>query len=256
MNDIHLKMNGIAHDINGLMARAGLAAEELRGHRDCDVKKQADRIAEAIDRVAEICRDQLTESLIARNGRLHRSGCIENLVRQIADLASVESLSGRKEIEFQCLVEDDVQINCNTPSLFRILFNLALNAANAVSKHGGSWVEIAVSQAYGRVYFDVSDDGPGLPDHVLAYLYPRVDTKHAPKGPIGSGLITAVALAREMNGRLRLIRTKSSGTSFCLELPQAPSRPLDCRQEVTASLVAPVLTRLRRETDSHSAVDL
>ncbi|MEM7545945.1 MAG: HAMP domain-containing sensor histidine kinase [Pseudomonadota bacterium] len=223
-------MRGVAHDINGLMARASLVAEQLRLYNDARVKDRAELIVQAIDRVAEICRLELSQYLREKDEVVQQSTCIDKLLRQITNLVSVECLLGENQIMFHNSIDEDLRFYCHSPSLFRILFNLTLNAANAINKSGGSWIEIAASQHCGRVYFDISDDGPGLPDHVLAYLYPRMNDAMAPQGPIGSGLLTSVTLARELRGSLNLVKSTSSGTSFCLTLPEKPPKDVQARE--------------------------
>lgn len=221
MNDTHLKMRGIAHDINGLMARASLAAEQLAGHSDANVSASASNIVQAIDKVTEICRQELAEANSGPDCRTESAFCIEQLVQQVIEIVSVDHVSSAKDIAFLKAVEQDLKLSRHPSSLFRMLFNLTLNSARAIAKKGGSWIEIEVAQAYGKVFLEISDDGPGLPDHVLAYLYPRADGGIAPQGPIGSGLITTASLAREMGGELRLIKSTSAGTRFCVVVPQS-----------------------------------
>ena len=220
MNDLHLALRGIAHDINGIMARAGLAAEQLREHDDSLVKARADRIAAAIDRVAEICRDQLADSLRPGDAKVLGTNCLEALIRQVWDMVELETIAHGRLIDFRMSVAPNSAVSIRPASLFRVLFNLTYNAACAINKSGGSRIDVSVTRAFGRVYFDVSDNGPGLPEHVLAYLYPRADGSIPRSGPIGSGLITAASLASEMNGELRLVSSNIAGTTFFLSLPQ------------------------------------
>lgn len=220
MYDDHLTARGIAHDINGLMARAMLATEQLRHHQDERVVAHAGRICTAIDRVAEICRRELAPQP-CRGATLYLSAPrVERIVQEVANVVAAESVLGQQPIEFFISVADDVRLRTDPQALFRILFNLALNAANALARHGGTWIELSVAQARGQVQFDVIDDGPGLPDHVLDYLYPSLGTRPAARrGRIGSGLITAVSLASDLEGELTLLQSNSAGTRFRLSLP-------------------------------------
>ena len=221
MQDTHLKMRGIAHDINGLMTRASLAAEHLAAHSDPAVNSHAGNIVEAIDRVTEICRQELTQSSKMPGDRDDCHYCIGQLVQQVVDIVGVDHLSSATEIMFSQAVERDLNLTRHASSLFRVIFNLTLNAARAIAQHGGSWIEIEVVQDYDRVFIEISDDGPGLPDHVLGYLYPRADGGIAPQGPIGAGLVTTASLAREIGGELRLIKSTPAGTRFCVVVPKS-----------------------------------
>jgi len=219
MHDTYLKMRGVAHDINGLMACAGLAAEQLLAHQDPSIKKKAEQIADAIDRVSELCRAQLAERQANSGVKTYNSRALESLLGEMTNIVASKSQNCKRKVAFDFEVEEGVLLRCSHSALFRILFNLTINASNAIGKHRGSFIKIKVSKNLNTIRFDVHDDGPGLPKHVLAYLYPRADASKPPKGPIGSGLITAVALARDMEGQLRLIETGHWGTHFRLSMP-------------------------------------
>lgn len=225
MHKTDLTLRGIAHDINGIMARASLAAEQLREHDDAIVRARAEQIAVAVDRVVDICRDQLAQQLQVSDKKLLGQNCLQALLNQVADMAVLEAVASGQKVGFRMAVAPNTAVSCHPASLFRILLNLAFNGVTAMTAHGGSRLDISVTRAFGRVYFDIADDGPGLPDHVLAYLYPRADGQVVREGHIGTGLITAVTLAKSMDGELRLIKSDQSGTTFCLCLPQTSIDP-------------------------------
>lgn len=223
MYDQQLKLQGIAHDINGLMARAMLAAERLAGHQDGSVASSAGQIAATIDRVVAICRGELVSRGQPNPARALTSASVERMISEIAELVAAESELRPQPIEFYVSVENDVRLSTDPQALFRILFNLSINAANAIARHGGCSIEISAKRARKHVLLTVNDDGPGLPNHVLRYLYPYLGgSARTQTGLLGSGLITAVALSSQLDGELILVNSSSSGTSFCLVLPCEP----------------------------------
>lgn len=220
MYDQHLRMKGVAHDINGLMTRVSLAVEYLRTHSDSGVAKSASRINDAIDEVAAICRVELGANSIAIARQSYGPIGVERVVDRVLDLASVESLFGPRPVHFRKSVASDVALQCDAQSLFRVIFNLTINAVNAIMARGdGTRISIHVTRDDNQIRFEISDNGPGLPQAVLDYLFPRVGSAPVAEGRIGAGLITAVSLAREMEGELRLLSTGQDGTRFCLCLP-------------------------------------
>ncbi|MEM7506180.1 MAG: HAMP domain-containing sensor histidine kinase [Pseudomonadota bacterium] len=223
MHDQNLNLRGISHDINGLMARAMLAADGLREHADVGVRARACQIGAAIDRVAEICKAELDPHSQPDPTMALGSTCIERVLREIAELVAVESTLSPRPVHFYISVDEDVRLTTNPQALFRILFNLTLNAANAISRHGGSSIRLSARRSGEQILFGIGDDGPGLPQHILDYLYPSLETGKTPtEGRIGSGLITAVALASELDGELVLLSSGEAGTSFCLVLDSDP----------------------------------
>lgn len=220
MQDSDTRMRGVAHDINGVMARAMLIAEQLQNHGDCRVSARANRIGAAISQVTEICRMELTRVLPAECVDNMTSECIGYLLQHVVNLAGIESMLSDKPIDFYVSVTDDSTLSADAPTVFRIVFNLVLNAANAIARHGGSWIDVSVERAEEWVHISVLDNGPGLPDHVVGFLYPNlVWANEKPVGHIGTGLITVANLAAELDGKFELIETSDAGTHFLVSLP-------------------------------------
>ncbi|MEM8753261.1 MAG: HAMP domain-containing sensor histidine kinase [Pseudomonadota bacterium] len=234
MTDHYGKMRGVAHDINGLMGRAMLLAEQLSAHRDATVARRAGRIGDAIDQVAAICRRELSATRRTEAPTDLDGPGVERLLGRVASLIGLEAELSDRPIDFYLSAAPDIRATVDEPTLFRVLFNLGLNAANAIARDGGSWIEISAMQAYGRLYFDVCDDGPGLPPHVLSYLYPRQGDAASRSGRIGAGLVTAASLASDAGGELRLVKSTSAGTHFCLITPEYVAAAEPPRPDVAA----------------------
>lgn len=212
-------MRSAAHDIRGYLATASLATEHLSTHGDEQVARRAERIARAIDHVVRICRDDLVEPDGGALATHHSAAALQSLLEQIVVLIAPQFEDRFDHPAFRVSVASDVFLECHQTSLFRILYNLSVNAAHAIRAHSGSRVDLSVVRDDARIRFTVADDGPGLPEHIIDHLYPRID-RPAPHGMrIGHGLMTAVGLAKEMQGRLQLTRSGPDGTAFCLILP-------------------------------------
>ncbi|WP_299153800.1 HAMP domain-containing sensor histidine kinase [uncultured Tateyamaria sp.] len=217
-----LTLRSAAHDIRGYLASASLAAEGLGEHVDEKVALHAERISKAIDQIAYICDTDLNETekpeTITRLNRGDIEGMLEDITHLIGPV--YEDRAGHPKMDV--LVSSGTRLVCSKTRLFRIIYNLTVNAAHAIRASTGSQITIRVSQGCGNVCFSISDDGPGLPEHIIGHLYPRIDRPPAMGANIGFGLMTAVSLAREMGGRIRLLRSSPNGTEFCLMLPDRP----------------------------------
>jgi signal transduction histidine kinase len=100
--------------------------------------------------------------------------------------------------------------------LRQVLLNLVRNGAEATG--AGGRLEVAVSEADGRVEVSVADDGPGLGAGVRDRLFePFFTTK--PKGT-GLGLAVSRAIARAHGGDLAAMED-AAGARFVLTLPGA-----------------------------------
>jgi two-component system OmpR family sensor kinase len=108
--------------------------------------------------------------------------------------------------------------------LERVLGNLVDNAV----KYGppGGVVRIAV-RSEGDASVTISDEGPGIPDEHLPYLFTRFfrgDTARTRADSHGLGLAIAEAGARAHGGRLAFLGN-APGATFRMTLPAYPARP-------------------------------
>ncbi|MEO0819371.1 MAG: HAMP domain-containing sensor histidine kinase [Pseudomonadota bacterium] len=106
--------------------------------------------------------------------------------------------------------------------LYRILANLVRNAVEAIRTRGrGGEIRICTGASGGETRIEVRDTGPGLPAKALENLF-QPFRGSARRGGSGLGLAIASELAQAHGGRLELIATSTSGTSFMLRLPDHP----------------------------------
>jgi C4-dicarboxylate-specific signal transduction histidine kinase len=150
----------------------------------------------------------------------HAAVDLNKLVREVIQFCRL----GKPELR-------DVEINVNLASdvppiakrgdtLKQVLTNLLFNAAEALGGKGRITLTSALwsggkSQRY--VELLVSDNGPGIPQHVLKRLYQPV---HTSKGEehAGLGLSIVASLVEELGGMLQC-NSSSSGTQFKILLP-------------------------------------
>ena len=215
----------IAHDIRGMLSSVLIAAEQLSNHPDPAVVRQASRIGKAVDLVVELCTQEML-SPVPEQARsrmtMEKTACLLNQTLGLVDFAY-----GRREpvLRVECHVPEKVDFVCDAVSLARIVFNLAQNSARAIVEHGGSAIAVHVRQSSEHVIVDVIDDGPGLPDDVLSYLLPRLGQYPVSEGSMGYGILSAMRLAWDMGGQLKLERSGADGTHFAIELPRVRNQP-------------------------------
>ncbi|HET6921741.1 MAG TPA: ATP-binding protein [Anaeromyxobacteraceae bacterium] len=103
--------------------------------------------------------------------------------------------------------------------LRQVLLNLVRNGAEATG--AGGRLEVAVSEADGRVEVSVADDGPGIGAGARDRLFePFFTTK--PRGT-GLGLAVSRAIARAHGGELAAVEG-ATGARFVLTLPRVAER--------------------------------
>ena len=107
-------------------------------------------------------------------------------------------------------------MNVDRPKVHQALLNLFVNAADAVSERGTVEFSCAVEKT--DVWFEVADDGPGVPGDLTDQIFqPFFTTKPAGQGS-GMGLAVSRRIAEVHGGSLRLMQS-DNGARFILTLP-------------------------------------
>lgn len=217
---------GIAHDFNNLLTVISGNLDMIhRRAPDAKTATQAGHALEAAERAAKLTQQLLvfsrSQKLLLEPVDLNAllSGMSDLLERTIGAEANVElildptgpwSLADKNQLELAVL-------------------NLAINARDAMPDGGnisirsalehGNFPDTEVDQ-FGVI--TVSDDGPGIPPHLLDRVFdPFFTTKPIGKGT-GLGLSQVYGIAQQSGGTVRLESKPGNGTSVSILLPLAP----------------------------------
>jgi len=119
---------------------------------------------------------------------------------------------------------DDLVARVRRGSLRQVLFNLVLNARQAMLDRDGKLTLAARATADGRVEITVSDTGSGIrPEHLDRIFEPFFTTKqheHKPdRGGVGLGLHVCRQLVEEQHGTITVESEPGCGATFTLLFP-------------------------------------
>jgi PAS domain S-box-containing protein len=213
----------VSHDLRSPLS-------PIIGYADVLRATYGDRLdAEARDLLAEISRQGmrmlgLLEDLLS----LARVGYVErpDLPVACADVVDevVEGLAGRLAAA-SLTVEKGELPTVHLPHSFiaQIFDNLIGNAAQYAGKDGGP-IEVSGERRGDRVVLSVRDHGPGVPPAERAAifaLFARGSAGKAVRGT-GVGLATVQKIARLYGGRVWVEETPGGGSTFWVELVDAP----------------------------------
>lgn len=220
----------LAHEIKNPLASIRSAVEQLGRMPSADedqvaltrlVVRESDRIARLLTEFLDFARVRTTVVEPVDIARLAHD--VAALVRAHPDHGAGTTVSVEVQTA-RAIADGDADL------LHRALFNLALNAAQAV--HGAGRVRLVVGDAAlpvgaapgvgdGALELRVEDDGPGMPDEVRSRIFtPFFTTK-----PQGSGLgLPVVHRAIEAHrGAVFVESAPGRGTRFTIVLPRAQS---------------------------------
>jgi two-component system NtrC family sensor kinase len=220
--------SGVAHELNNPINNITLTAEMLKeDYRDLADEERLDMVNDLVvqsARAQKIVRNLLD---FAREGEITTERLdLAEVLRGAAGLAANQiKLSGAK-------IAIDVPPNLpaihgDRQSLSQVFVNLLLNALDAVGKGGHVSIAAGGSREPGYVQVVVSDDGRGIPAHVLPKVFdPFFTTKSRGKGT-GLGLSVSLGIVRQHGGDIRVESAPGRGSTFTVLLPAAMVPGLD-----------------------------
>jgi HD-like signal output (HDOD) protein/signal transduction histidine kinase len=201
--------------INNYLDILGINLEE-----EHPAKEQLGIIKEEIKRVSDILM-QLRE--IPEPEDTH--GGLIDLNAFISELGEIfkASLFSSHNIELELQLDDSMEpFHGNRNSLKQVLTNLMKNAAEAINNGGAVYIETRDQvNVNGRNYVEItiSDNGPGIPEQVMANLFrPVVSSKGGEH--LGIGLTIVKDLITEMHGSISCRSSGNRGTEFRILIPR------------------------------------
>lgn len=133
-------------------------------------------------------------------------------------LEFVRALPKYKHNRFTVSLADDLpDIPLDAEQIHQVLLNLV---SNAIEAKEDACLTLTTRFADGRVFIDVSDDGPGIPDEVRDRLFlQKITTK--PNGH-GYGLRICRQIVEHHGGTMGFVSGPHQGTTFTIAFPAAP----------------------------------
>ncbi|HXP32350.1 MAG TPA: HAMP domain-containing sensor histidine kinase [Stellaceae bacterium] len=204
----------INHDLRNILSTARLMSDSLADSAAPEVRRVTPNLLAAIDRAVALCTRTLTFTREGappfRRSRFALGGLIE-------ELAELEEKPGEDGLKLVNAVSASLAVEADRDQLFRVLQNLARNAAEA----GARRIEFRGRAEGDALRLEIADDGPGLPPKARENLF-RPFAGSARPGGTGLGLAIAREVMRAHGGDIALQDSTGSGTVFVLTLPSAP----------------------------------
>jgi two-component system sensor histidine kinase HydH len=110
---------------------------------------------------------------------------------------------------------------CDPEQIYQVALNLIVNALQILPK-GGVLTVRTVPGDNGRVGFEVSDNGPGIPPEARARIFTPFFTMR--QGGTGLGLALVQRVVQAHQGTVSFKSVLGQGTTFRVELPTAEAK--------------------------------
>jgi two-component system sensor histidine kinase PilS (NtrC family) len=209
---------GIAHEIRNSVLPISGSVQILAQEKERD--PESGKLLEVIEREMENIERFVSALLRYTASQAPRLGTID--LEALAREAVEDARLARKGSPAIRIEGGPVGAQGDEDHLRQALRNLVMNAADAVGE-GGTIVLRTGTDATGRPWIEVEDDGPGIPPAERErVLQPFVTSK---PGGTGLGLAIVSRIVEDHEGQLRLLDGTSGGARFRIVLHPAAEEP-------------------------------
>lgn len=195
-----------------------------------DILDHMEKAAQQARRAGDIVRH--IRRFARREKPARRQVDLGSLVRDAVQLLVAETMSHSIAVSFD-LPADLPQVTIEPVAIEQVILNLLHNSVEALNSQvpGDGAADLVAEPQHihiaarlarpGVIHVTVSDNGPGIPDHVAGTLFePFVTGK---PGGVGLGLAICRTIVREHGGDLWLERDAEPGATFVFSLPTRES---------------------------------
>ncbi len=213
----------VAHEFNNTLTPIISYCQYAQQRGEDDLMRTAvDKTLKNARRLSVLCHRVLGMAVDDRMGPTDTA--ILPLVKDAVDCLGRDL--EKDDIRLTIDVAEDLKARTAAGSLQQVLFNLVINARQAMLDKGGRLDVSARPTADGTVTIQVADTGHGMkPEHKEMIFEPFFTTKQHEGRPdrrgIGLGLHICKQLMEEQDGTISVDSTAGRGTTFTLTLPAA-----------------------------------
>lgn len=212
---------GVAHQLNNPLSGITLFTQMVMEEYPLpeDAVKHLNRILDNAKRCRSIVKELLTFARKTDN-EIHPRDIreiLEQTLLLVEDQALFQNITIHKDFD-----ESIPLVPVDSQKIKHVFMNIILNAADAMEGTGDLSLSCWVSPKKDKVFVEITDTGPGIPDDMLLKVFDPFFTTKAPGKGTGLGLSLAYRIVEEHGGKIYAESTVGSGTSFVIELLLSP----------------------------------
>jgi two-component system NtrC family sensor kinase len=220
-------VSGVAHELSNPLTTIQGYAHRLLERQDLPGRTEEVRhIYQEAERAGMILRQLLMNARETLPER--RPVSLNQIVQRALDLQRFSFTAEKIRLELD-LHPALPFVHGDPGHLQQVLMNLVGNAQQAIEQTGrGGTIRLRTKRIGDRrVLLEVADDGPGIPQAILARIFdPFFTTKPAGVGT-GLGLAIVLSVVREHGGKVHVSSPPQGGAVFQIELPAAAETAQD-----------------------------
>jgi signal transduction histidine kinase/ActR/RegA family two-component response regulator len=230
---------GVAHNLKNLIqilfGFTHATIRELERGDTAAASKELDNIVESLQHGAETVRRLQSFARVGKDD-VSESGAVFDLsalTRQAVEFTTPFWETYPRTAGIKVNLKTDLLEGCFVKGyqgqLFEVLVNLIKNAAEALTEGGEICLSSTIEE--GKILFRVTDSGVGIQEEHLSHLFTPFFSTKSDSGT-GLGLATSRSIIATHGGDIAVQSSYGKGTTFCVQLPLAPSpvQPPACEE--------------------------
>jgi len=200
----------------------------LRGELDglsARMKKSSQfaSLNKSIDRVSKFIYDMLRLANLEATGKDFKKEKF-NLSQTLRDLIEDYAIITQdKNIKLEARIEENVEFMGDQSQIEELVTNLVSNSTKYMKGGRAGKIGITLEQKKGSIILKVTDNGIGISEAEIPYLFFRFhrvkDKDHAKQKGTGLGLAISQEIVTKHDGRIEVKSEVGRGTSFIISLP-------------------------------------
>lgn len=206
----------LAHEIrNPLVSIGGLARRAIKVASGNAEKRYLEVIVDEVERLEKTLKELL--DFVQEPEEVYAKRDLNNIIEECLKLMQREFKDGQIVVHKE--LNPVTRVLCDARQIKHTLFNILLNARQAMPRGGTVWVK-SFEQVEGQNRYGVCtirDSGGGIPESVLHNIFnPFFTTK---KGGFGLGLAVSYRIISRHNGKIDVDNHPGNGVAFSIKLP-------------------------------------
>ncbi|HVN76617.1 MAG TPA: ATP-binding protein [Thermoanaerobaculaceae bacterium] len=206
---------GLAHEVNtpvtGIASYAQLLREltptsDPRSPLALKLEEQAFRVSRIVTNLLELARPSGFERQLVDLSLLARE-----------EIGQLRAEADRAGVTLEIAPAEELTASVNRVQFELVVHNLLRNALQATPR--GGRVEVRVGSDDGRVWLEVRDTGPGVPEELRERIFEPFVTSRQGRGGTGLGLAITRDIVVAHGGSIRALENEGGGTAMRIEVP-------------------------------------
>lgn len=215
----------LAHDLRNVMSSILLYAEKMVESDNPNEKKMGNRLMLSVEQVVGLCEWATQYSSNVKKSINRHKQPLKPLVDEVLTLVRLHDVG--QQVKLKNEVSPKIIIDCERKLIFRVLFNVVLNAIQAIqSSDKKGQVVVKAEQLSAGCEILIQDNGPGISPDIVEKLFLPYKGSFKPGGS-GLGMAIAEELVKWHGGEISLEYTGYEGSGFIIKLPHQTDRQPD-----------------------------